>query len=101
MEGCPFILGNDKGTEQYYHFCKGTSACQLIQDKRICDGRFNCFDRQVVFDCSSAFLVADAEPHGEAAGDVVRHVAAEDHRGQVVRTLSPHGPAGKGETREK
>ena len=47
MEGCPFILGNDKGTEQYYHFCKGTSACQLIQDKRICDGRFNCFDRQV------------------------------------------------------
>ena len=51
---------------------------------------------KVEFDCSSAFLVADAEPHGEAAGDVVRHVAAEDHRGQVVRTLSPHGPEGKG-----
>ena len=46
MEGCPFHLFKEK-ERTWYHFCKGASACQLIKFDTICDGRYDCYDREV------------------------------------------------------
>ena len=45
-KGCPFFLVNEKvgGIAQ---FCGGSSACQLVSSNAICDGSYDCFDRQV------------------------------------------------------
>ena len=51
MNGCPFLLfnANEDGIKvnRDYYFCKGHRACQLVMYDDICDGSYDCLDRQI------------------------------------------------------
>ena len=45
MRGCSFDFSNEKH-KSLYSFCRGSNACQMVEKVNICDGGYDCFDRQ-------------------------------------------------------
>ena len=57
MKNCAFALRVGEGAD-YYQFCRGANAGQLVDKYNICDGLYDCFDRQVgQIDTSSSFEI--------------------------------------------
>ena len=47
IRNCPLYLVKERG-ESLYQFCEGEIGCQLVSDHNVCDGKLDCFDRQVL-----------------------------------------------------
>ena len=45
VRGCTFYLTGGDGGARDYQFCRGASACQLVNTLYLCDGVYDCFDR--------------------------------------------------------